>query len=93
MLPFVRMLEYGNKLPAPSGVQKISTSVAHVGMLFDTGNLYLRGSGAHYRLGNNSTEYVQNGWVQCPYKVSNVWCFFSATIILTTDGEFYLAGQ
>ena len=93
MLPFTRMVKYGNVKPAPSGVLKIATSASHVGILFDTGNLYLRGSGAHYRLGNNSTEYVQNGWGQCPYKVSNVWCFFSATIILTTDGEFYLAGQ
>ncbi|MED6536192.1 hypothetical protein VWI13_01700 [Escherichia coli O157] len=93
MLPFARMVKYGNRVPAPSGVMKISTSPSHMGMLFDSGNLYLRGNGANYMLGNNSTAYVQNGWVQCPYKVSNVWCFFAATIILTTDGEFYLAGQ
>ncbi|HCN3559575.1 TPA: hypothetical protein N6S38_002997 [Escherichia coli] len=93
MLPFGRMVKYGNIKPAPSGVLKISTSVTHMGMLFDSGNLYLRGRGAYYMLGNNSTEYVQNGWVLCPYKVSNVWCLFAGTIILTTDGEFYLAGQ
>ncbi|AXC36549.1 hypothetical protein [Escherichia phage UB] len=93
MLPFARMVKYGNRVPAPSGVMKISTSHVHMGMLFDTGNLYLRGLGTQYRLGNDSTATLQNGWVKCPYKVSDVWCFFAATIILTTDGEFYLAGQ
>ena len=93
MLPFARMVKYGNIKPAPSGILKISTSTTHMGMLFDSGNLYLRGRGAQYMLGNNSTDFVQNGWVQCPYKVSNVWCLLAGTIILTTDGEFYLAGQ
>jgi alpha-tubulin suppressor-like RCC1 family protein len=93
MLPFARMVKYGNKVAPPSGVLKIATSFAHMAMLFDTNNLYLRGLGSQYRLGNDSQDVVQNGWVQCPYKVSNVWCLFAATIILTTDGEFYLAGQ
>ena len=93
MLPFARMVKYGNVKPAPSGVLKIATSASHVGMLFDSGNLYLRGNGAQYRLGNDSTAYLQNGWIQCPYKVANVWCLSAGTIILTTEGEFYLAGQ
>ncbi|HAN3822055.1 TPA: hypothetical protein IFD62_000219 [Escherichia coli] len=93
MLPFGRMVKYGNTIPKRAGVKKISTSISHVGMLFDNGNLYLRGNGGEYKLGNDSTGFVQNGWVKCQYSVADVWCLTYATIILTTSGELYLAGQ
>lgn len=93
MIPFARIVKYGNAIPKPAGVLKISTSISHVGMLFDNGNLYLRGAGAEYKLGNDSTGFVQDRWIKCPYNVADVWCLTYATIILTTDGKLYLAGQ
>lgn len=51
MLPFVRMLEYGNVKPIPVGIKKINVCIGALHVLYEDGTLYGVGSNSQGQLG------------------------------------------
>lgn len=43
MLPFARMLEYGNIAPTKATVVKINSDESSISVLYSDGSLYMRG--------------------------------------------------
>lgn len=58
MLPFVRMLEYGNIKPKPAEVVEIYGQYTHAAIKMSTGTYYIRGTGTKGQLGYGN--YVNN---------------------------------
>lgn len=54
MLPFP-IISIRNILPTPIKILQLRSSAVHMGVLYDTGELFLRGDGANYKLGTGST--------------------------------------
>lgn len=92
MLPFPRMMVYGNIAPEPSKILNIKANYQHMGLLYRNGHLYLRGTGSNYKLGTGSTTNMYNGWIQCPYSVSDFWLSSYGTMIRSTDNKIYVCG-
>ncbi|MED6971091.1 hypothetical protein VWJ18_06895 [Escherichia coli O157] len=92
MLPFARMFKYGNIKPTLPEIKKLDGSQLHVGLLYSTGNMYMRGSGSNYKLGTGDASDVLGGWVHVPYEVDDFWACVSGTLIKTVDNKLYCAG-
>lgn len=93
MLPFVRMLEYGNIKPGPPGIKKIATSNLHCAFLYTNGSMYLRGGGADYKMGIGNQDNILNQFLKVPFDVVDCWLGLFCTIILTSDLKMYIAGN
>lgn len=89
MIPFARMLTYGNKAP---GIKKLTSSTLHVGILGDNGKMYMRGTGTNYHLGTGNLDNVMDRWVEVPYSVDDCWLSNYGTIIRTKDGKLFSVG-
>lgn len=92
MIPFARIVKYGNVLPVAPEVKKLNGSQLHVGLLYSTGNMYMRGQGSNYKLGTGNADNVLNGWVHVPYVVNDVWVSIFGTAIRTNDNKIYYVG-
>ncbi|EPE1232408.1 hypothetical protein ACSGOQ_005679 [Escherichia coli] len=92
MLPFARMVKYGNIAPVRPEIKKLDGSQSHVGLLYSTGNMYMRGSGSNYQLGTGDASDVLDGWVHVPYEVDDFWACVFGTLIKTKDNKLYCAG-
>lgn len=93
MIPFARIVKYGNVLPVAPEVKKLNGSQLHVGLLYSTGNMYMRGNGSNYKLGTGNVDNVLNGWVHVPYVVNDFWACVSGTLIRTNDNKLFCAGS
>lgn len=93
MLPFVRMFEYGNIAPAAPSIKKIDGSQLHVGLLYGTGKMYMRGQGFNYKLGTGNANNVYDGWVSVPYSVADFWACGYGTLLRSTDNKLYACGR
>lgn len=92
MLPFARLVSYGNEVPKPPSVKKIVGDPLGITVLYSDGDMFMRGGGSSYKMGNSSTTAVLNSWVKCQKKVIDVWACTYCTIILADDGKLYHAG-
>lgn len=98
MLPFVRILEYGNIKPVyePNIVKMVAPSafLNNTLMLLDK-NGYLWGIGGNnsgiFGLGNTTS---QNTWVRIMTNVKNFWCCGNSAynLVQTNDNRFFYAG-
>lgn len=93
MLPFVRMLEYGNKAPEPVGIRKINTYV--LGHLFLTtdGRLFAYGTNNAYRFGIPNTSIDGGVPSLVLINVAMIYCHPAYTICLMDDGTYMAAGN
>ncbi|EBS4516614.1 hypothetical protein DQT32_04295 [Salmonella enterica subsp. enterica serovar Braenderup] len=61
MLPFARMLEYGNEIPHPTDkIKKMRSGQNHTGLLLHDGSFYVQGLGNAYQTGLNTTNDTVN---------------------------------
>lgn len=94
MLPFVRMLEYGNVAPEAKIIK----------VQMDTGGIKpsivaLKGDGKLYGAGDNGSNKFLNAageltsWTLIHSGVVNFWSFSSGILILTSDNKFLYCGK
>lgn len=93
MLPFGRMLSYGNIAPLPPAIKKLGGSQLHVGLLYSSGKMYMRGQGFNYKLGTGNANNVYDGWVSVPYSVVDFWACGYGTLIRSADNKLYACGR
>ncbi|EPQ9499844.1 hypothetical protein ACUYQI_000549 [Salmonella enterica subsp. enterica serovar Braenderup] len=93
MIPFARILEYGNKAPLPASI--ISTYVGSQSFyaLSTDKVLYSTGNNALGQLGLGDTE-TRNEWVQCDTGVDEVYTGMASYAVLIRKGNsIYLSGK
>lgn len=94
MIPFARILEYGNKAPAAASYIKVQTTENALVLLRDDGKLYARGINNYGQFGlgvpADSTIY---GWTEIATEVENVWISTSTIIIRKVDGSLMYSGS
>ncbi|EPE1232606.1 hypothetical protein ACSGOQ_005882 [Escherichia coli] len=98
MLPFARMVKYGNKAPERADIViKMQAPSAFTNntlmLLYKSGDLWgIGGNNAGiFGLGNTTT---QTKWVRLMQNVKNFWCTRNASysLVQTNDNKFYYAG-
>lgn len=95
MLPFVRMLEFGNIRPEPKVIKALSTSDVNptVLVLKEDGKLYGAGWNTNNLFGTNTL--VQNEvpvWTELRNDVVNFWCSSYGTLVLTNTNKWFFSG-
>ncbi|QOI72021.1 putative DNA condensation protein [Erwinia phage pEa_SNUABM_47] len=90
MLPFPIMNKYGNTV-VKNKIKKVLGSGRVVALLYDNGNLYMRGSNQYTNFGIASPSDYKN-WVLVRTNVKEVWLNNYHTIIQTYDDQFLCAG-
>ena len=93
MIPFARMLEYGNVAPERIRITKMDAGTDHIALLYSNGELYTRGNGGAGRLGTGNTISNYTSWSLVLTDVKDVWCGNSFTIALKKDNTFWLVGN
>lgn len=93
MLPFVRMLEYGNIIPNKIEVKKVASGIRHFFVLGSNGVLYGSGENPYKQLGidYNSTDYFGT-YIELDTNVENIWAAGNFSIKKKKDGSFWYAG-
>lgn len=90
MIPFSRMLEYGN-IVIPEEMKKISASNNSIALLYGNGNLYMRGTNSLLSWGITANNNLLD-WTLVLQNVDDIWCGGSHSIALKNDGLYYCAG-
>lgn len=94
MLPFVRMINYGNKAPTPAPIKDIKCSMYFTVVLMASGELFVRGrdqSGA-FGMGNASGTKV-TVWTPTLDSVQKVWVTAETILVQKFNGEFWFSGN
>lgn len=90
MIPFARMLEYGNTV-VKKEIKKLTGSAGTIALLYSTGELYMRGENTQLAFGTSAPTDRLN-WVKVLDDVQDVWCGLFHTIALLKNGEYWCAG-
>ena len=95
MLPFVRMLEYGNIKPILGGVKKIDGwgNGYPLFVLYHTGELY--GIGRSYNTFGDGVDATYTEWKLIRSDVDDIYCGYTgaySTIIKTKGGQYFISG-
>lgn len=96
MIPFARILEYGNTVAAPTGIKDLQANSSHAMVLGYDGNLWAFGSSTSGSMGTGfAVPDADKGWYKS--NISNVNSFSSnmanSTIALTNDGRVLVCGS
>lgn len=94
MLPFARMLEYGNIRPEPADrIRMFSVGYSHLVLVDNETNiLYTQGRGAEYQLGTGN-NLTSDGWVQTLTGVRYAWACEYGSLALKLDGTWWYCGE
>lgn len=91
MIPFARIVKYGNILPEAPKIKKVSTSTGGIFILYDNGELYcLGGQGfGNFGLGDNSPRTT---WTLTNTNVRDFYSSNYTTFIIKNDDTTYWCG-
>lgn len=89
MIPFARILEYGNKAPEKEEVKSFGASSGYFSVLSTKGNLYVSGNNAPSYFGTSNTTLTQihDGVNTAWYSLSG-----SDSVVVLKDGKYYQRG-
>lgn len=96
MIPFARMIQYGNDIPRAAKIRSVKTLQYNVFILLDDGRLYGRGRNLNYQLGTGvNTPTIVEEWTLCLENVKEFWCTGSVNGLLAVkyDGTWWSTGQ
>lgn len=96
MLPFARMLEYGNTvIPEVRLIEKfsISTNGSGVLILYTNGDLYAFGTNTSGKFGTGNTNDITGAWLKIASNVRKFSCGTATTIIIKKDGTVQYSGN
>ena len=93
MLPFGRMLEYGNKKEVLS-IKKVQVGGTSLAILTSTGKLYMRGTNnsGQFGIGVPGDATIRD-WTLCLEDVDNFWTDTAMSIVRKTDGTLWCSGS
>lgn len=92
MLPFSRIIKYGNEVPKPLPIKKVITHLNSVYVLLTSGQLYARGLNTSGQLGIGSTTNSLT-WQFSTDQVQDIWCGQTAALIKKFDGSYMYTGN
>ena len=95
MIPFARVLKYGNILPVKD-IVKFDTTYGSMYLLYSTGELYGLGRNTAYQMGNDTNTMVTS-WTLISTNVSTFWISKddddSPILFRKKDGTWNIAGR
>lgn len=92
MIPFARIVNYGNKAPKPLPIKKVLTSNYNVYVLMSSGKLYVRGQNARGMLGLGHSDPVLS-WALSTESVKDIWVGEQGALIQLFDNTYWYAGD
>ena len=92
MLPFVRMLEYGNVAPGPKNIIKVGASTQGQFLLTDSHDLYYIGRNQGGESGNGNTNTVSS-WRLVSTGVTNFFAGDRTVVVIKSDNTIWTAGE
>ncbi|MCU6293961.1 hypothetical protein [Escherichia coli] len=94
MLPFGRMMNYGNEVAPPAGIKKINSFGTSQMILTNTGEVYAYGQNTNWRFGSGSSDEISGGVPQMVMQgVSDMICHPRCTLLRMADGRYLAAGN
>lgn len=90
MLPFGRMVKYGNIAPVPKKIKKVIAGYDNLYVLYGDGSLYGCGINNYQQLNIDGTA-TQNNWVLITNGVSNAWAG-GYNILYLKEDKFIMHG-
>ncbi|AZU98474.1 BNR repeat domain protein [Salmonella phage SE_PL] len=95
MIPFARIMLYGNTPPIPKSILLSTSEYSETYSLIYNEKLYLSGSNANGQLGTGNNTNSFNEWIMVPEVDEVRLCStgFSQTIYITSTGKVMLTGH
>ncbi|WPK19856.1 hypothetical protein [Salmonella phage SD-1_S14] len=92
MLPFGRIIRYGNIVPGPKKIIKVGASTQGQFLLTDSHDLYYIGRNQGGESGNGNTNTVSS-WTLVSADVSNFFVGARTLVIIKNDNTIWTSGQ
>ncbi|QBO61569.1 hypothetical protein G17_00073 [Escherichia phage vB_EcoM_G17] len=92
MLPFGRMIKYGNIAPAKPNIKKILANNYNVAVLTNSGDLYVRGENANGLLGLGHKNTVTT-WTYSTSGVQDFWMGATTIVLKKSNDEIWYSGS
>lgn len=93
MIPFARILDYGNEVTSKRTIKKVQFGGTHFVILDSTGVLWGSGANNVCQLGFSDRTITYYGTsVQIMEGVSDVWAYNNYTLVKKLDGSFWYTG-
>ncbi|HBC8455130.1 Uncharacterised protein [Escherichia coli] len=91
MLPFARMMNYGNIVPVPLQIKKIIPTDTEVVVLYTDGQLYARGSNSYGKFGRGNNNAVRS-WTLIRENVKDCWMTQGTLLVQDNDLNYFYCG-
>ncbi|MEX5639881.1 hypothetical protein AAAA58_02335 [Escherichia coli] len=91
MLPFVRMMNYGNIVPVPIQIKKITPTDLDVVVLYTDGQLYARGNNSFGKFGRGNNNAVKS-WTLIRENVKDFWVSQGTLLVQDNDLNYFYCG-
>lgn len=85
MIPFARVIKYGNNVSTPK-IKKVFAGSVNVYVLFENGKLYGCGQNSQYQLGNYPAA-IQSSWVLVRDDVVDAWAGVTSLLCYLGNGN------
>ncbi|MFS8319922.1 hypothetical protein ACMG5I_03230 [Escherichia coli] len=91
MLPFGRIVKYGNIVPVPLQIKKIIPTDTEVVVLYTDGQLYARGSNSWGKFGRGNNNAVRS-WTLIRENVKDCWMTQGTLLVQDNDLNYFYCG-
>lgn len=93
MLPFARMLQYGNAIPRVK-IKDVITSYGNVFVLYTDGLLIGTGDNTLGEMGMGNRNSYRGVWATFPIQnIKHVTCSINSTVVINTNNRVYMTGD
>ena len=94
MIPFARMIQYGNVKPVYTDILKVQSSSNMTALLMSNGYVYVRGTNSAGSLGNGTSNTAVTGdWYLTITNANKMWIGFQNILVYTNDGKWMSTGN
>lgn len=92
MIPFARIITYGNVLPK-TNIKKVVSFYGFVYVLYDDGTAYGTGANGVGQLGDGTLINRYDTWIKCPIEnIKDIYVGVDCTLIITENNKVYFTG-
>ncbi|SCA80121.1 hypothetical protein PSLUR01_00144 [Escherichia phage vB_Eco_slurp01] len=91
MLPFARMMNYGNIAPVPLQIKKIIPTDLDVVVLYTDGQLYARGNNSFGKFGRGNNTALKS-WTLIRENVNDCWLTQGTLLVKDNDSNYFYCG-
>ena len=92
MLPFARMVRYGNVVAAKNHIKMVATGTGFFFVLSSTGDLWASGDNTYHQFGTTHTTSYFGTYLKIDTNIDGIWASTNFSVMKKRNGTFWYCG-